>query len=136
MKALKDEQLVNVYLDECSRNKQKNKSKSCTKKNDKVTAVTPPPGIVPRTEAIITDACKEASTSKSSLVTPPPSKTPSASALAMHRKWQLAAETAAGGNKDVRIVVSKPVAKNLIYDLLFDTFSVMNITNICKFFFV
>jgi hypothetical protein len=57
-------------------------------------------------------------------------KKPSAGALAMHKKWQEAAE--AIGGKDARIVVSKPVAKKLVFDLLFDAFRPMNITDIYK----
>ena len=53
---------------------------------------------------------------------------PSASAIAIHRKWQAAAEKM--GGKDARIVVSKPVAKQLILELLTDSFRPMNITNI------
>ena len=62
-------------------------------------------------------------------VTPVPAK-PSASALAMHRKWQEAAE--AMGGPDARIVVSKPAAKKLVFDMLQDAFRPMNITMIHK----
>ena len=126
MKSLKDSELVALYAKECSK-----KSKKTSKKKTPVTVVTPPPG-----EPIpsIDDKSKSKSklTASFSLVTPNQPKTPSASALAMHRKWQEAAEAAAGGNKDVRIVVSKVSAKRLIYDLLFDTYGVMNITDIYK----
>ena len=55
---------------------------------------------------------------------------PSASALAMHKKWQDAAE--AMGGKDARIVVSKAAAKKLIFALMSDSFRPMNITQIYK----
>jgi hypothetical protein len=55
---------------------------------------------------------------------------PSAGALAMHKKWQEAAE--AIGGKDARIVVSKPAAKKLIFDLLYEAFCPMNITQVYK----
>jgi hypothetical protein len=53
---------------------------------------------------------------------------PSKQALAMHQKWQEAA--VAMGGKDARIVVSKPKAKKLIFDLLENAFRPMNITDI------
>ena len=53
---------------------------------------------------------------------------PSSAAMAMHRKWQEAAETAGGAG--ARIIVSKPAAKKLIFDMLFDSFRPMNITQI------
>ncbi|KAL7572536.1 hypothetical protein ACA910_000359 [Epithemia clementina (nom. ined.)] len=59
-----------------------------------------------------------------------PAAKPSKEALAMHRKWQEQAE--ALGGKDARIVVSKPEAKKLIFDLLHDAFQPMNITQIHK----
>eukprot|EP00980_Cylindrotheca_fusiformis_P023372 scaffold10429_cov126-Cylindrotheca_fusiformis.AAC.3 len=55
---------------------------------------------------------------------------PNPKALAIHSKWQAAAE--AIGGKDARIVVSKPAAKKLIFDLMFDAFCPMNITQIYK----
>lgn len=64
-------------------------------------------------------------------ITPSPvplPKKPSATALAMHRKWQEAAEGM--GGKDARIVVSKPAAKKLVFDLLHEAFAPMNITDI------
>ena len=57
-------------------------------------------------------------------------KAPSKQALAMHRKWQEAAEEM--GGPDARIVVSKPAAKTLIYNQLHDAFAPMNITQIHK----
>eukprot|EP00804_Cyclotella_cryptica_P013291 CCRYP_018637-RB/>CCRYP_018637-RB protein AED:0.20 eAED:0.20 QI:289/1/1/1/1/1/6/1235/735 len=58
-----------------------------------------------------------------------PSKAPpSKEALAIHRKWQAEAEK--HGGKDARIVVSKPAAKKLIFDMLHDSFRPMNITEI------
>ena len=53
---------------------------------------------------------------------------PSAQAMAIHRKWQAAAE--AMGGSDARIVVDKKVAKRLIIDLLYEAFRPMNITQI------
>lgn len=53
---------------------------------------------------------------------------PSKQVLAMHRKWQEAAEAA--GGKDARLVVSKPAAKKLIFDLLSESFRPMTITDI------
>ena len=70
---------------------------------------------------------KKAGTSRPASVTPTPAK-PSASALAMHRKWQEAAQ--AMGGPEARIVVSKPAAKKLIFDALYDAFCPMNITQI------
>lgn len=53
---------------------------------------------------------------------------PSVQAMAIHRKWQAAAETL--GGSDARIVVDKTAAKKLIVDLLYDAFCPMNITQI------
>jgi hypothetical protein len=74
-------------------------------------------------------------------LTPPPNGTkqvtptpgakkgkPSAQAMAIHRKWQAAAEAMSG--PEARIVVDKKAAKKLILDLLYDAFSPMNITQI------
>ena len=58
------------------------------------------------------------------------SKPVSARALAMHRKWQVAAESM--GGRSARIVFSKPAAKKLIFDLLYEAFCPMNITQIYK----
>ena len=71
--------------------------------------------------------------SKAKEITPNPEagggkKPPSGSALAMHQKWQKAAEKL--GGKDVRIVVSKPQAKKMIFDLRFDAVRPINITQI------
>lgn len=60
----------------------------------------------------------------------PVAKAPSKQALALHRKWQEAAE--AMGGPDARIVVSKPIAKKLIFHLLHDAFRPLNITQIHK----
>jgi len=51
-------------------------------------------------------------------------------ALAMHRKWQIVAESL--GGKDARIVVSKPDAKKLIFELLSEAFRPMNISDLFK----
>lgn len=64
-------------------------------------------------------------------VTPTPGakkSQPSAQAMAIHSKWQIAA-TAMGG-PEARIVVDKKAAKKLIVDLLYDAFCPMNITQI------
>jgi hypothetical protein len=50
------------------------------------------------------------------------------SMLLTHKKWQDAAE--AMGDKTTRLVVKKPQAKKLVFDLLFDAFKPMNITEI------
>jgi hypothetical protein len=87
-----------------------------------------------------TSPCKPAGTTNT--LTPPPNdakqvtptpghnkKTqPSAQAMAIHRKWQAAAE--ALGGPDARIVVDKKDAKKLIFGLLYDAFTPMNITQI------
>ena len=59
-----------------------------------------------------------------------PAAKPSKKVLETHRKWQEAA--VAMGGKDARIVVSKPAAKKLIFDLLHDEFAPLNITVIHK----
>jgi hypothetical protein len=58
------------------------------------------------------------------------SSKPSKQALAVHRKWQEAAE--AVGGPQARIVVSKAAAKKIIFDFLNDAFRPMNITQIHK----
>ena len=88
--------------------------------------VTPPPGQRKRPVTTTTSTVNDTK-SKSKKVTPIPSK-PSNQALAVHRKWQDAAK-ALGGE---RIVVSKPAAKKLIFDMLKDSFRPMNITTIFK----
>ena len=121
--ALKNKELVDLYHEKCSRS------------NGEIStaiAVTPPPGTLSNDSTIKTSE-NESNTSNLVLkkVTPPAPKVPSASALAMHRKWQEAAE-AASGSKNVRLVVSKPAAKMLIHQLFLDTFGVFNITGIYK----
>jgi hypothetical protein len=67
--------------------------------------------------------------SKSTILpTPSHSVQASAGALKKHREWQLAAEKVGGPN--ARIVVKKAEAKPLIFDLLYDAFRPMNITQI------
>lgn len=61
---------------------------------------------------------------------PAASAKPSKAQLEIHRKWQAAAEAA--GGSDTRIVLSKPAAKKIIYDFLYDAFRPMNITEIHK----
>lgn len=80
---------------------------------------------------------KTPATTTAHFVTPPPpkenttkSKANKAKALEVHKKWLEAAQ--ALGGKDVRIVVSKPAAKKLIFDFLYDAFQPMNITQIYK----
>lgn len=53
---------------------------------------------------------------------------PSKQFLELHRKWQAAAEKA--GGPSARIVVDKNDAKKLIFDLLYDKFRPMNITQV------
>jgi hypothetical protein len=53
---------------------------------------------------------------------------PSKAHLEMHRKWQEAAETM--GGPDARIVLSKPDAKKIIYNYLYDAFRPFTITQI------
>jgi hypothetical protein len=55
---------------------------------------------------------------------------PSKQLIALHRKWQDAAESM--GGPEARIVVSKPMAKKLVFDLMYDAFRPMNITDIHK----
>jgi hypothetical protein len=55
---------------------------------------------------------------------------PSMQLLELHRKWQGAAE--AVGGPCARIVVGKPDAKKIIFDLLYESFRPMNITEIHK----
>lgn len=55
---------------------------------------------------------------------------PSQEVLALHRKWQ--EQAVALGGKDARLVVSKPEAKRLIFQLLQEAFRPMNITQIHK----
>jgi hypothetical protein len=90
----------------------------------KIASITPPPG----------DRQKPKINNKKGNVTPspvPPKQSkPSAAALAMHRKWQEAAEKI--GGPDARIVVKKPDAKKLIFDMLHESFQPMNITDIFK----
>ena len=81
--------------------------------------LTPPP----KSSKSISDKGKQSS----SLVTPSP-KQPSVQLLALHAKWQKAAE--AMGGKEARIVVAKDVAKQIIFDMLKDSFRPMNITEI------
>jgi hypothetical protein len=57
-----------------------------------------------------------------------PNVKPSKKDMETHAKWQKEAETM--GGKDARIVVSKPKAKTLIFELLRDEFAPMNITTI------
>eukprot|EP00594_Rhizosolenia_setigera_P008632 CAMPEP_0178967614 /NCGR_PEP_ID=MMETSP0789-20121207/17712_1 /TAXON_ID=3005 /ORGANISM="Rhizosolenia setigera, Strain CCMP 1694" /LENGTH=691 /DNA_ID=CAMNT_0020653283 /DNA_START=210 /DNA_END=2285 /DNA_ORIENTATION=+ len=93
------------------------KTKSKTHNNNK-SAVTPSPtSILPNNEM---NNNNNKSKSKS--------KQPSATAIAMHRKWQEAAESM--GGKNARIIVSKPAAKQLIFEFLKDQFKPMNITEI------
>lgn len=118
-------------------------------KGDTFAAITPPPGhdqsIAENQSGVVIGMARAKKGSKKG-VTPSPmppngtsSKTaskapsevvraPSKEALAIHRKWQAEAEKQ--GGPDVRIVVSKPVAKKLIFDMLHDIFRPMNITEI------
>jgi hypothetical protein len=105
-------------------------SPSKTENQNASHTVTPPPNGA-TTQANKNDGKKD--DSKSSIVTPQPgssksAKQPSKQALAMHRKWQEAAE--AMGGPGTRIVVNKKDAKKIIFDLLFDAFRPMNITQV------
>jgi hypothetical protein len=84
--------------------------------------VTPPPNSL--TAASVDDKDYDASKDAA----PVASKPPSANALAAHKKWQ--EEAAKRGGKDARIVVSKPAAKRLIFNVLLNVFRPMNITEI------
>ena len=53
---------------------------------------------------------------------------PNKQSMAIHRKWQEAAATR--GGPGARIIVSKPEAKKLIFDYLFDSFAPKNISQI------
>ena len=55
-------------------------------------------------------------------------KVMSKSAIEAHRKWQAEAEKL--GGPDARVVVSKPDAKKLIFDKLYDEFTPMNIDGV------
>ena len=59
---------------------------------------------------------------------PPKKKEASKEALAIHRKWQ--AEAVKLGGPEAKIVVSKGAAKKLIFDMMYDAFRPMNITEI------
>jgi hypothetical protein len=104
--------------------------------------ITPPPGhnrAVASTQSnIVVGAIKAGGKGKKS-VTPAPEgpkdkekaskpKQPSKEALAIHRKWQVEAEKM--GGPENKIVVSKPAAKKLIFDMLHDAFRPMNITEV------
>ncbi len=79
--------------------------------------VTPPP---PSKENTLLLNTKE--------IGPPPKVAGKAKAIEVHKKWLEAAQ--AMGGKDARIVVSKPAAKKMIFDFLYDSFQPMNITQI------
>mmetsp|Transcript_12862 Transcript_12862/g.19525 ORF Transcript_12862/g.19525 Transcript_12862/m.19525 type:complete len:634 (+) Transcript_12862:355-2256(+) len=147
LQALEDKELVANQGRKCSKKSIKkghSKVPNLTKKqgsgSSEVAAVTPPPSAktdVPDAKQEEISNSDKRKSSEAALVSPQPVAMkkkalpqPTASALAMHRKWQEAAEAA--GGKDARIVVSKAAAKKLIYDLLYDTFGVMNITGIYK----
>jgi hypothetical protein len=103
-------------------------------KNRPASQITPPPNCVfAASDSTIAEkkSSKEGAGTFISPVTINSNK-PSAAAIAMHKKWQEAAESMKGGSSDVRIVLSKPSAKKLIYDCLYDAFAPMNITDIYK----
>jgi hypothetical protein len=77
-------------------------------------SVTPSPG----------QALKDANVAKAGKLKPPASQ----KQLEMHRQWQATAESMGGPN--ARIIVSKPEAKKLIFDVLHDAFAPMNITEL------
>lgn len=88
------------------------------KLEDTANFVTPPPPLKESTSLVNT---KEIGAAKAS---------GKAKAIEVHKKWLEAAQ--AMGGKDARIVVSKPAAKKLIFDFLYDSFQPMNITQIFK----
>ena len=98
-------------------------AESPTQKGNTVSFLTPPPNRGTASFA-----------RKSKTITPSPpengTKKLSSSAIAMHKKWQEAAEGM--GGKDARIVVAMPAAKKLIFDLLYEAFTPMNITQVFK----
>lgn len=103
-------------------------------KNRSASQITPPAdSVFAAQDSSVTEkkSSKEGATTFISPVTNNSNK-PSAAALAMHKKWQEAAENMNSGSSDVRIVLSKPSAKKLIYDCLYDAFAPMNITDIYK----
>jgi len=101
------------------------------KKSKSAAQITPPPNSLTAITKV-PPAVKNNASKSSAFISPLPTNKPSAAALAMHKKWQEAAESMNGGSKDVRIVLSKPNAKKLIYDLLREGFAPMNITDIFK----
>jgi hypothetical protein len=107
---------------------------SATSKNS-TNFVTPPPNSLTKATTITTtkqdkDKNKITPATASGTSKSVTNKQPNPKALAIHKKWQEAA-TRIGG-KDARIVVSKPAAKKLIFDLMIDAFKPMNITDIYK----
>ena len=105
-------------------------------------AITPPPGhdkavAVGQSNIVVGAVTKGGKGSKKS-VTPVPdgsskdkskgTNKASKEALAIHKKWQ--AEAVKLGGPDVKIEVSKPKAKKLIFDMLHDSFRPMNITEV------
>ena len=113
--------------------------------SNKIPAITPPPSheqAVTESESNVVVGIIRAGIEnhkKKTSVTPSPmlptgaakqevNRAPSKGALVIHQKWQAEAERQ--GGPDARIVVSKPAAKKLIFDVLFDTFCPMNITEI------
>ena len=87
--------------------------------------VTPPPGAL-QMKSSSKNNTNGNTVSPATTVKKPPSK----QVLALHRKFQETAE--AMGGPGTRIVVSKPAAKKLIFDHLFDSFRPKNITQIYK----
>ena len=106
-----------------------------------VTDVTPDPNTtkevdpsIPATSALVSavavKSCEMQDNGKGVNSDKAPPLKPSKQMLETHRKWQEAAE--AMGGPGSRIVVSKPEAKKLIYEELYDEFRPMNITDIYK----
>ncbi len=111
-------------------------SASGKRKNKTANQITPPPNSIATTTTAAANNQKTSSKDGgSTFISPVPNNSnnkPSAAALAMHKKWQEAAESMNGGSTDVRIVLSKPGAKKLIYDCLYESFCPMNITDLYK----
>jgi len=114
-------------------------SKCSTLKNPGMPAF--PESLSPKGKSA-TSAATSSANSNPNFVTPPPNDlvqsksigpakaTGKQKALEVHKKWLEAAQSM--GGVGARIVVSKPHAKKLIFDYLYDEFKPMNITQIYK----
>ena len=108
-----------------------------------VAAITPPPGYAKavaegQSNIVVGALTTKGSKGKKSVTPVPPSgdsknkkekkKEVSKDALAVHQRWQNEAEKM--GGPGVKIVVSKAVAKPMIFNMMHDSFRPMNITEI------